>query len=133
MSQMCMTRHDPPSSYGDCVRACVATLLGLDTRDVEHFTRDGCNGDTMIQRMREWLAPCGLVPFIVSLDATETPTHESVLQVMQTENPDVPYILLTAGHAVVCRNGTVEHDPAWVRTPLEAPSDAWHIVVMVRL
>lgn len=129
-NQMCMTRHDPPISHGDCVRACIAVLLGLNTRDVPHFTHDGCDGDVMMQRIRDWLEPRGLVPMTVAFPASPTP--EPVFEHMAAVNPSVPYMLLTADHAVACRGGAIEHDPAWVRKRIVAPLDAWLIVALVR-
>lgn len=131
MTQMCMVKHDPPYSHGDCVRACIAAAFGLNTRDVPHFTRDGCNGEVMMQRMREWLEPHGLVPMTVAFDTSETP--EPVWTFMASINPGVPYILLTRDHAVLCRDDVVIHDPAWVRAALHAPIDNWLIIALVRV
>ena len=128
---ICQVKHDPPNSYGDCIRACVASLLDLPTLDVPHFVRDGAPGHVMQQRLREWLAPRGLVPMFSGFPASDTP--DPVLEFMGAENPGVPYILFSADHAVVCRGGEIIHNPAWVRTALVPPADMWCIVTLVAL
>jgi hypothetical protein len=85
----------------------------------------------MMQRMRDWLAPRGLVPMTVAFPASDTP--EPLFEFMGGVNPGVPYMLLSADHAVACRNGAIEHDPAWVRKSLVAPLDGWLIVALVQV
>ena len=121
---ICLVKHDPPSSYGDCVRACVASMLDKRTADVPHFAHDGPDGDTLRKRLSDWLdaAPCW-IGLPGSLD--------EVQEFMRVVNPGVWYMLISADHAVICRNGTVQHDPAWVRVALVPPADGvWYLMVL---
>lgn len=129
-AQFCRVKHDPPNSYGDCIRACVASLLSLPTEEVPHFVRDNASGTVMLQRMRDYLKPLDLVPMINGFPATLS--ADDVLQFMGEHNPGVAFILLSADHAVVCMDGAIAHNPAWVRSALVTPDDAWHIITLVK-
>jgi hypothetical protein len=131
----CRVKHEPEAgTYGDCLRACVATILDLNTEDVPHFFHDGCEGEEGNQRLREWLATRQLAPFWSAyagdLDAAEIMTEIAV------SNPTVPFILYgeTAyggQHVVVCRSGKKVHDPAWIATPFSGPGPHGHWIVLV--
>lgn len=125
---ICRIKNDPPHSYGDCLRACIASLLNMPTVDVPHFVRDGCEPEVTYQRVREWLAGRGLVPMFSGYAASETP--DDVLRFMGETNPGVYYILMSADHAVICCNDEIVHDPAWVRTRLKPPVDMWLTMVL---
>lgn len=125
---ICRVKNDPPNSYGDCLRACIASLLDIPTVDVPHFVRDGCEPEVTYQRVREWLADRGLVPMFSGYVASETP--DDVLRFMGETNPGVYYILFSADHAVVCLDGEIVHDPAWVRARLKPPADMWITMVL---
>lgn len=131
----CTVPHNPPFSYGDCLRACVATLLDRD--DVPHFNKDNPTPEVAVSRLREWSERDGLVPYISALDGSEA--LSSVLDHMRQMNPNVPYLLFgsTAGgvnHVVVCRGGAVVHNPS-TGADLVGPAaeGVWQILVMVRL
>jgi hypothetical protein len=105
--RICTVKDDPPHSYGDCIRACIATILDRD--DVPHTFGVGCSPLDSWSILRSWLATIGKT---VSL----FPTDDHV-QLMKENNPGVPYILLHStirgDHAVICRDGEKIHDPAW--------------------
>lgn len=132
----CRVKHDPPNSYGDCVRACVATILDLDAEDVPHFYHDNPTGEVGMERMREWLRERGLAPFVTGYPPD--PLAE-VLGYMNTVNPHVPYMLFggtgDGDHVVVCIGGKIVHNPAWYGCSIiEPPSIGhWQVVVLVRL
>ena len=44
----CITKHNPPHSYGDCLRACVATILDFDALDVPNFADAGVDADAQV-------------------------------------------------------------------------------------
>lgn len=125
---ICYVKNDPPNSYGDCIRACIASLLDLPTTDVPHFVRDGCAPEVTYQRIRDWLATRGIVPMLSGFAASPTP--EPILNFMGETNPGVYYVLMSADHAVVCLGGEIVHDPAWVKSRLNPPADAWLIMVL---
>lgn len=125
---ICYVKNDPPHSHGDCLRACVASLLDLPALQVPHFVRDGCEPEVTYQRVREWLADRGLVPMFSGYETSEAP--DEVLQFMASTNPGVYYILFSADHAVVCLNDEIIHDPAWVKGKLRQPADMWITMVL---
>src|SRR5688572_16969639 len=61
----------PPGEAGDCMRACVATILGVPAADIPNFNettrREGLTGEkqylAMQQQIREYLSPFGLSIF----------------------------------------------------------------------
>lgn len=53
--------HDPANGvFGDCLRACIASLLDLEADSVPHFMYDGCSGEVGWARVNSFLAPRGL-------------------------------------------------------------------------
>ena len=105
----CEIEHNPPHSYGDCVRACVATVINRD--DVPH-TYKGDSHQAWLE-MRDYLKEHGK-SFLVF--ASGEP-YDGML----ANNPDIPYILMGksstgSNHAVVCINNKIIHDPS--RTPI---------------
>ncbi|ARV77204.1 hypothetical protein FDI21_gp033 [Pseudomonas phage Noxifer] len=49
--------HEPEQGrYGNCMQACVASLLNLPLADVPHFHEDGCDVETFWERVEDWLA-----------------------------------------------------------------------------
>ena len=132
----CMVNHNPPFSYGDCVRACVASLLELPTEEVRHFFKDGCDGATGQARMSEWLLERSYAPFFVHTDGAQSLAE--VLQYMAVNNPNVFYMLFgsteSGGHVVIGRGGEIVHNPAWTGGQLVGPQSNgfWTICVLTR-
>lgn len=136
----CRVKHAPESGqYGDCLRACIASLLDMeaDPEVVPHFAYDGADAEVVNERLRVYLATLGLAPWWSHYDPAL-----SVGEVLSTfTNARGPHFLLfgrTASggdHVIVCRDGMVAHDPAWWREPLvQAGSHgAWTIMVLARL
>ena len=94
--------HNPPSSIGDCMRACVASILEVESATLPHFGRwvdEGASVDEMHQRMREYLREHFGFD-LLTLDP-------------QACNPK----LLPAGYCVACgespRFKGVYHDVVW--------------------
>lgn len=125
----CRVKHNPPETYGDCWRACIATMLDIERpEDVPHFAEDGCSFEESIKRIRAFLAPHNayLTHFSAELQ------HTDVLAFMAERNPDIDYLLCSENHVVVCRNDQIVHDPAWYRTSLTQPSEAWTVLVITK-
>ena len=104
--------HNPPHSYGDCFRACIASLLETDAPHVLH---DNCSAERQRQRIDVWLAPRGLafIEFPIAAKGVGTALH--VADVL-TKYSGVHYMLSgqsrhDRGHYVVCRGGEVVHNP----------------------
>lgn len=130
----CTVKHEPENgTYGDCVRACVASVLNMDSTDVPHFFEDNCSGEAGMDRIRKFLALMKLAPFFASFDGSYG--LSDILEVQRMQNPGVHYILFGAtdggDHVVVCHNGRVVHNPAWYPTPLVGPGSHGHWTIMV--
>lgn len=99
--------HNPPYAYGDCVRACIATLLGIPLYEAPFLPPDA----GWFASANEFLAGRGLA--LVSLDWDEGTVRMSLSQ-------DVYFLLYGKsprgyGHAVIARveDGQIVtwHDP----------------------
>ncbi len=113
--RICTVKHNPPETFGDCVRACIATMIDRD--DVPHVF-DSRPILTSWSQIRGWLAVHGK-----SLAIFPVEEHGDF---MRENNPGVPYILFCSAfrggdHAVICKDGEVIHDPAWYRTAINGP------------
>lgn len=136
---LCRVKHDPENgTYGDCLRACVATMLGLQADDVPHFAHDGAIADIVNERMREFLATRGLAPWWSHYDPDLS--REELLETLSESGPGVAFLLFgrtgdDGDHVIVCRDGKVVHDPAWYRVPLVKGGrhGAWSVVVFASL
>jgi len=136
--EICTVKHDPPNgSYGDCVRACVASILDLDSDIVPHFFHDNAPNPIPQERMSKFLAPLGLATFVAHYPASLM--RDDLLTMMGQLNPDVHYMLfgrLANGgdHVVVCKGDQIVHDPAWFAIPIvEAGNNGyWSIMVIAR-
>lgn len=119
----CTVPHNPPFSYGDCLRACVATLI--DSDDVPHVFDSRPILESW-SALREWLRLQGKTLSIFPLDE-----HA---EFMSENNQDIPYILICAtmngNHAVVCRNGKIVHDPSSPQ-PIKKHSSGFYIVGII--
>jgi len=105
--------HDPDNRiYGDCYRATLATLLGLDTAQVPHFLHDNCDARTFNTRVNEYLAQFGLV--YMSFNAWDIPQWKKdagiTMPIYHEITDDSPRFSGT-GHSVVGCDGKVFHDP----------------------
>lgn len=123
--RICKVRHNPPESYGDCVAACIATMIDRD--DVPHvfdnrvFTDGEIDAEKMLRawnELRAWLASHGKFICMIATD-----DHAAI---MVDNNPGIPYLLwhkTEAGgdHVVICKDGVKIHDPAWYRSAIGGP------------
>lgn len=127
-------QHNPPETYGDCVRACVASILELEPEFVPHFFHDGAADG--FDRLREWLKGCGfgLVWFVYDGSIA----WNKFCEVWGEMNPGVPVILLASvasgDHAVIMVSDKIEHDPAWIKSPIIGPNSNghWNILVIAK-
>lgn len=134
---MCRVGHYPERGlYGDCFRACVASILEVGSDIVPHFYENNETGPEAMQRLSDFLKPLGYAPFTCVYDGDAS--RDEILEMMMSQNRDTYYMLfgrVSGGdHVVVCRGGTVAHDPAWYPgTMTECNSaGAWVIMVLAR-
>lgn len=101
----CEIPHQPPAAFGDCIRACIATMIDRD--DVPHVFDMRPVRLSWIT-LRKYLAKHGKFIALFAIDND----HVSF---MSAENEGVPYLLLGGSqhgdHAVVCISGKVVHNP----------------------
>lgn len=132
----CIVKHDPPHSYGDCVRACVASILEADAEDVPHFYADG-NGEYAFDRLRDYLRSHGLIPAYFPIPGDQT--LEQALGFMNVNYPETEYLLFCADrggdHCVAGCGGEIIHNPAWYRTEIIGPhsSGVWIVIILANL
>lgn len=131
------TKHNPPETYGDCFRACIASVLEADTIEiVPHFVGDGCNDDDVIRaRVRSYALTKGALPFFFAFPA-DSLTKSDVMEFMAAVNPNINYIMFGntidgVRHAVVCRNDSQIHDPSPWQCGIDKPSDDGLWVCMI--
>lgn len=124
----CRSIHNPPKSYGDCIRACVASMTG-DER-VPHVFDDRPACDSW-QALRDYLRDKG---HGIALFAVDDPFEE-----MAENNAGILYMLLcrthNSDHAVLCRNGMVVHDPSNIPSEIvgKHSSGFWIVGVITAL
>lgn len=104
----CQVPHNPPHSYGDCIRACIATMIDRD--DVPH-TFDDENTIEGWRSLRSYLKIHGKN---VALFANDDDPHWH----MRENNPGITYMLMGSNqckvnHAVVCCDGKIVHNPSY--------------------
>ena len=133
-------RHRPDQGiYGDCHRACIASLLDKPLDDVPHFM-DGLadspeDGTEFARRQREYLLTVGFVPLQLAY-ACELP---DLYRVQALLNPDTYYILggrsiRGLNHSVLCLNDQMVHDPAGMHEGCgihEPLSDGYYFVTFL--
>lgn len=115
-------KHDPENKqYGDCHRACIASILEIPIEKVPHFLYDGNDdGEIFFQRTRDYLKQFGLMEVSFGFRAELKP----VLEMMKILNPGIHYMLGCKskkgyGHSVVCCNDQIVHDPTLMEPPYE--------------
>lgn len=104
--------HDPKTGkWGDCWRACLASLLDLEPHQVPHFHDRG--NPRAWEMTREWLVGRGLC--LVSVPIKEE-SPERATEFAGSICPDAHYLVTGRGHSgalhtVVCKGAEVVHDP----------------------
>jgi len=133
----------PGPPYGDCLRACIASLLELPADAVPHFMDypDSEGGDRGEQHLREWLASRG-IGYLVNFVPLED------LEAVAEHGLYGYHVMIGSGgpkgaqHAVVAYRGRVVHDPHPERPgilPIEPPPEmpgvghGYYIAVLVLL
>jgi hypothetical protein len=139
MKPVWMTRrHEPPRNYGDCLSACVASILECDA--VPHFMFDAAEPDIVRERLDAYLSEYhNLTTFNMAWSGEYT-TRDDLLAIMEINNPGIYYILwggtvADEPHAVVCCGGHVVHDPSpWLAGGVVGPYDGvFSVTVFVPL
>lgn len=129
----CTVAHKPDAgSYGDCFRACVASIL--DIEDIESVPNFAAGGADWYADFVDWCYRRNIAAITFGIDGNEP--IEAVGAFMSGHNRYAIYILIgdTADgtHCAIYRAGGLLHDPAWFPIPIiKAPAGGdWQIVVL---
>lgn len=128
--------HDPKKGLiGDCFRAALASVLGLEIKRVPHFVRDFYGDDnSLYDAIYAYLADLGFFPL-------EAP-YPIGLKILKHQNETFKiscYHLITGidhdgdPHACVGFNGKLTHDPHPLRRGFANPQSEWRIIFFVAL
>lgn len=134
----CTERHDPDAgTYGDCMRACIASIMDRDSEEVPHFADGGVSADEAMSHMRDWLHHTGHAPFIAGYPGDIF--LSDLLTMHAALNPDSLYVLFggtgSGDHCVVCRGGEIIWNPAWTGGRIGQPlsNGTWQVLVVGRV
>lgn len=115
--------HDPANgSWGDCFRACLASLLGLPLGDVPHFMDKGVGSEAAGVASRAWLGARGLMLVEIPMTGDLDP----VLSTVEHFNPGLRFMLsghsrTGCDHCVICQGGRIIHDPSLTDAGIVGP------------
>lgn len=131
-------RHDPANNeWGDCLRACIASLFELDAEVVPHFGEGGPDGPEMWRRVNAWLERYNLRTWTTVFPGNVE--LQLVLDAMQSLNGDAYYLIGGAAasggdHIVVAQGNKLAHDPGRMSAGIVGPgSDGfYHVVTFAR-
>lgn len=105
---MMTVAHNPPESYGDCYRTCIACVLDVLPQEIPHPGRDGAElWDERIREVDAWLAARGLYSVMLK----DTPENLAKVcgyfgyHLIAGQSP-------RGGHYCVGLGGRVVHDPS---------------------
>lgn len=104
--------------YGDCMRACIASLLDLPIADVPHFLRDADG-----KSLGFW---DGIYDFLEARGYEYCPSQRLInppeYHIIVSPSPRDP---VNISHAVVGRNGSIVFDPHSSRDGLHGDPKNW--------
>jgi hypothetical protein len=126
--------HDPDNgSYGDCFRACLASLLELPITAVPHIMDGNPDQDEFNRRTSAFLKLHGLFFMEIPIwDLREWMDACGIDDIWHTITGDSPNFADTR-HCVVGHNGRIAHDPAPSRKGLTGEREKWVYGFLVRL
>lgn len=133
----CTVKDDPANgSYGDCVRACVASILEMESEQVPHFFHDE-DGERANMEMQKWLAEHGMIAAFIGFPGNLS--FEQLAAHMTGTYMNRDYMLWcqcgSGDHALVARNDAIIHNPAWYKQAVTGPhsSGYWIVVILARI
>lgn len=116
--QLNLAHRPEEGKWGDCLRACIASLFDMKPEQVPHFAHDA-TAEEGTERLRIWLAARGIVPMLVQISAED---YERTCGELRDSGVDAFHLLAGVGigglrHIVVAKHGRCVHDP----TPFGIP------------
>ena len=130
-------KHNPPHTYGDCSRTCLACLLDLNPQDVPHFAEiSKCDIEEWNRLERKFLLSAGFVKFQVAF------IFESVSEALELSRDAYPglYMIMLGqskngvNHEVIVCDGEIVWDPSIDKSGIVGPTtdtEAFHFSVLV--
>lgn len=109
-----IVEHNPPHAFGDCWRACIASVLNArHVTDVPHFAFDAPTPEECERRINHFLRPLDL--WLLQLPVISTTPTEALKFTAEYTNGH-HYILggrseRGAAHTIVARGQLIVHDP----------------------
>lgn len=130
-------QHDPPYTWGDCTRACIASIFELPASAVPHFISKGeeePGPDGVLpwcHRFRDWLAEQGYAPLFVEVQSEEQEWSPEALQFHYLRSGKTRRGTV---HDTVWFGGRMVHDPQWRdRSGLLRGVYPQHMTLLVKL
>lgn len=106
--KMMAVKHSPPDSYGDCLRACIASIIECEPTAIPH---PGARGEDHwqdeIKKMDSWLAERGYWTFGIMLRNEDLALYQdfaSGYYILGGRSPRAPHFVVAKGREIV-------HDP----------------------
>jgi hypothetical protein len=131
-----IVRHDPENgAWGDCTRACIASIFDLPPEDVPHFASFGVEHPRddgilpWIKRLQEWLTPRGFYAMFARIDGPECHWHQESMQFHYLLGGKT---LRGTEHDVVAFAGKMVHDPHPDRTGLTQEYPMYYTIFVKR-
>ena len=133
-------KHDPATgTYGDCHRACIASILELPRHAVPHFLEDNCSAGVFHARVEAFLRSVGFRQFSAAYTASEDVSVGDFLKSICRHSHslmDTFFILgvrspAGCGHSVVCRGLEVVWDPTYAEKPAYLPLDGHYWITIL--
>lgn len=118
----------------DCVRACIASMLEMETHQLPNFFDQPDIGQF---EMQAWLATRGLIAAIIALPGEWS--FAALGDFMRERYRDKHYMLWCKSgdgdHAVIGLDREIVHNPAWYRCPIDGPhsSGVWLVWFIAKL
>lgn len=109
-----MTVQTGPGTFGDCARACVASIFELPSSWVPHFCEPGVEPPgpdgvlPWITRLQAWLRSSGFAPFFV---VAADPSQRMPAEALQFHHMRGSLTSKGVEHWVVYFGDTLVHDP----------------------
>ena len=118
-----LCEHNPPESYGDCFRACLASILEIEPEVVPHFAAD-FDDVTWISEVNKYLMQFNVGIISVSFNDNnnfETFGLKNIYHIICGKSPRFP----SENHAVVGRDGKIVYNPSLSKEGLLGPEKDW--------
>lgn len=130
--------HDPTNnSYGDCFRACLASLLDIEPTHIPHFWSDGSNAPAEITwlNINSWLIHSHKLRVLL-LPLGHGSLHDTLTET-KTFAENCYYLLMgetarNTGHCVIALNDRIVHNPSIGTTLIRPnPTTGWLAGVLI--